>query len=267
MNPKQPELEPQPGTAVANKQDVAAQEETAQPKLEQQLLAMAKSPDERLGAYQIASHVRQQQMVAAASKELAQSSWGKEISANARAAVVRYCLEIGADPLRHVFVLGGNVYLNAEFYRELVAANPHFLRDEVDFIHDDARATDEERKRRAQLRVEYAVPENAPGAAIVTLFYSGDRGPFVGVNWAGVKEKDPVGRAEPTKSAQSRAYRKAAMKAEPSWFRAHPRLAAAQEVIAQGREIPEPNVVSLPAEQLTEKEIADRARAEREPAA
>lgn len=264
MNPKpeQPDLEP--GTSVATKAD-SAQDEPAAPKLEASMLAMAQTPQEKFTAYQLSTHVRQQQMVAAASKELAQSSWGKEISVSARAAVVRYCLEIGADPLRHVFVLGGNVYLNAEFYRELVAANPKFLRDEVDFIHDDTRATKEERERRAQLRVEYAVPENAPGAAIVTLHYAG-RGPFIGCNWAGAKEKDPVGKAEPTKSAQSRAYRKAAMKAEPAWFKTHPGLAAAEEIIAQGRIIEEPNIVRLPAGQPTEQDVSDRARRERESA-
>lgn len=264
-SPKQPELDPQPGTSVATKADTA-QDEPAAPKLEASMLAMAQTPQEKLTAYQLSTFVRQQQIVAAASKELAQSSWGKEISANARAAVVRYCLEIGADPLRHVFVLGGNIYLNAEFYRELVAANPKFLRDEVDFIHDDTRATAEERARRAELRVEYAVPENALGAAIVTLFYDGGRGPFVGVNWAGAKDKDPVGKAEPTKSAQSRAYRKAAIKAEPAWFKTHPALANAEEVIAQGRVIPEPNRVELPAGQPTERDVSDRARIEREPA-
>ena len=260
---KQPELEP--GTAVA-KTD-APQEEPNAPKLETSMLAMAQTPQEKLTAYQLSTHVRQQQMIAAASKELAQSSWGKEISVNARAAVVRYMLEIGGDPMRHCFVLGGNIYLNAEFYRELVAANPQFVRDEVDFIHDDPRATKEERDRRAQLRVGFGVPENAPGAAIVTLFYSGGRGPFVGCNWAGAREKDPVGKAEPTKSAQSRAYRKAAMKAEPAWFKKHAALYAAQEVIAQGRTVPEPNVIALPVGQPTERDVTERAREDREPAA
>jgi hypothetical protein len=177
-------------------------------------------------------------------------------------AVVRYMLEIGADPMRHCFVLGGNIYLNAEFYRELVAANPKFLRDDVDFIHDDPRASEEERARRKQLRIVYGVPENAPGAAMVTLHYDG-RGPFVGVNWAGVREKDPVGKAEPTKSAQTRAYRKAALKAEPAWFKAHPRLHAAEEVIAQGRVIQETESIALPAGQPTENDVAERARQER----
>jgi hypothetical protein len=264
--PEQPELEPQPGTSVATKADTAQDEPNA-PKLEASMLAMARTPQEKFTAYQLSTHVRQQQMVAAASKELAQSSWGKEISANARAAVVRYCLEIGADPLRHVFVLGGNIYLNAQFYMELVAANPKFMRDEVDFIHDDTRASKEERDRRAKLRVEYAVPENAPGAAIVTLFYQDGRGPFIGVNWAGVKDKDPVGKQDPTKSAQTRAYRKAAIKAEPAWFKQSPRLRHAEEVLAQGREIPNENVVALPPGQPTEQQVAERARTDREPTA
>jgi hypothetical protein len=252
--------DPAKPTAVA-KADDKQESEPTQPKLEQNLLALAQTPDERFEAYRMASHVRQQQMVAAASKELAVTAWGKEISAYARAAVVRYMLEIGADPMRHCFVLGGNIYLNAEFYRELVAANPKFLRDEVDFIHDDPRASDEERTRRKDQRILFGVPENAPGAAVVVLHYEG-RGPFIGVNWAGVRDKDPVGKAEPTKSAQTRAYRKAALKAEPAWFKRHPALREAEEVIAQGRVVPEINRVQLPPGHPTDDDVADRARLE-----
>lgn len=252
-------------TAVAKSDPPQPEAEPKQPKLEGDLLAMAKTPDERLTAYQLASAVRKNQMVAAAAKELAATGWGQGISAYGRSAVIRYCLEIGADPMRHVFILGGSIYLNAEFYRELVASNPAFIRDTVQFIHDDVRATDEERALRKALRVEHGVPENAPGAALVTLYYR-SRGPFTGVNWAGVRDKDPVGKAEPTKSAHTRAYRKAALKAEPAWFKQHPGLAAAEEVIAQGRVVPDANVVELPPGQPTEQDVIDRARRERESA-
>lgn len=255
-----------PTTAVAKSTPETPEAEPKQPKLEADLLALAKTPDERLTAYQLASSVRKNQMVAAAAKELAANGWGQGISAYGRAAVIRYCLEIGADPMRHVFILGGSIYLNAEFYRELVASNPYFIRDTVQFIHDDTRATDGERALRRALRVEHGVPENAPGAALVTLYYRGGRGPFVGVNWAGARDKDPVGKAEPTKSAHTRAYRKAALKAEPAWFKQHPGLAAAEEVIAQGRVISEANVATLPSGQPTEQDVIDRARRERETA-
>lgn len=193
-------------------------------KLEAQLLAEAKTPQERQLAFAMASQVRQVSMVRAAALAAAETGWGREISPMTRAATVRYCLQIGADPFRHVNVLNGNIYLNAAFWMDLVASNPKFRRSTTEFIHADARASEEEQERRKALRLQYGVPEKAPGAAVVTLYYEGDRGPFIGVNWAGVREKDPVGIAEPTKTAETRAYRRAALKAEPAWFGKHPRL-------------------------------------------
>lgn len=234
MSEKKPQDQKAPGTTVATTEE---QQENA---LEAELLGTAKTLDERKLAFELASRVRQQQMIRKAALAAAEVGWGKDISPVARAAVVRYCMEIGADPLRHVYVLGGStVYLNAEFYRDLCAANPEFLMDDVRFIHADPRAGEEEAAERARLRVQYGVPEEAPGAAIVTLHYRSKRGPFVGVNWAGVRKNDPVGTQEPTKTAHSRAYRKAAMKAESAWFRTHPTLAAAHEILAQGKALGE----------------------------
>ena len=224
--PKNPE--PAPATAVTKRPDVGAE-----------LIASAKTFEERQLAWTLASKIRQNDMLRQAAAAIGETGWGKDISQAARAAVARYCLEVGADPVRHVHVLGGStVYLNGEFYKELCAVNPKFLRAETDFIHDDDRADEKERERRKGLRVKWGVPEKAPGACLVTLFYADGRGPFEGVNWAGVRDKDPVGKAEPTKTAETRAYRKAAMKAEPAWFRSHPRLAHAEEVLAQGRLAP-----------------------------
>ena len=202
--------------------------------LEQQLLAQAKSPQERAMAFSLASTARQHKMLRDVALAVSETGWGKDVSPMGRAAVIRYCLEIGADPVNHVHVLGGNVYLNANFWRDLVAANPKFLRAETTYIHADDRADAEEQERRKVARVTYGVPEQAKGAAIVTLHYQ-DRGPFIGVNWAGARKNDPVGDQEPTKTAESRAYRRAAMKAETAWFKSHPRLQATQEILLAER--------------------------------
>lgn len=204
----------------------------------------AKTFAEREAAFQLASGHRQALMIRKAAQAMSALSWGKDINPVARAAVARYCFEVGCDPLRHVNVLAGNVYFNAAFYQELVAANPDFLLDEVDLIHDDDRADEAERKRRAGLRVTFGVPEKAPGAAVVTLRYR-DRGPFIGVNWAGVREPkmvngrlkggDPVGKDNPTQTAITRAYRKAAIKAEPTWFRKHPRIKPVETITVESR--------------------------------
>lgn len=206
--------------------------------LEASLLEQAKTPEERALAFKLAGQARQSKMIRDVAVACAETGWGKEISPVSRAAVVRYCMEIGADPVRHVHVLGGTVYLNASFWMDLVAANPKFQKSETRFIHADPRCSTEEADRRRVERVTYGVPEDVKGAAVVVLFYDG-RGPFVGVNWAGTHgaKKDPVGDAEPTKTAESRAYRRAAIKAEPAWFRGHPQLQAAEQLLVQGREL------------------------------
>lgn len=235
-------------TAVAKRPDTVTE-----------LLGAARTFEEKQLAFGLASRIRQNDMVRLAAAEIAEKGWGNKISPAARAAVARYMLEIGGDPARHCYVLGGNVYLNAEFYKELCAANPKFLRAETDFIHDDDRADEAERARRRGLRVKWGVPEAAPGACLVTLFYDGGRGPFQGVNWAGVRDADPVGKADPTKTAETRAYRKAALKAEPAWFRTHPKLTRAEEVLAQGRAMPgepEEPPVPLQPEPVEIKQIA-----------
>ena len=225
--------------ASAKTKAVTTQDAPMGDKLELQLLEQAKTPAERQMAFSLASQARQAKMIRDVAVAVAETGWGKEISPVSRAAVVRYCLEIGADPVRHVFVLGGNVYLNAAFWMDLVAANPKFLRaDPPKFIHHDERASAEDNAARKALRVTYGVPEGVKGAAIVTLHYADGRGPFIGVNWVGARGKaDPVGEAEPTKTAETRAYRRAAMKAEPAWFGKHPRLKSTQEVLVQGREV------------------------------
>lgn len=229
----------------------------AEPDLEMQLLDEAKTPQERALAFQLASAARQHTMLRRTAMAVAETGWGKDISPVARQAVVRYCMEIGADPVRHVHVLGGTVYMNAAFWMELVAANPKFLRSETRFVHADPRADKDEADKRRVERVTFGVPEDVKGAAVVVLFYDG-RGPFVGVNWAGShgNKKDPVGDAEPTKTAESRAYRRAAIKAEPAWFREHPRLQAAESLLTQGREIEERTAELKP---IGEQPIADTA--------
>src|SRR5437879_5371957 len=81
--------------------------------LEAVMLAKAKTPEERTLAFTLASRVRQADMIRQAAATIAETGWGKDISPVARAAVGRYLLEVGADPVRHAYVLGGNVYLNA----------------------------------------------------------------------------------------------------------------------------------------------------------
>lgn len=158
--------------------------------------------------------------------------WGKEISQDQVRAVAQYAREMHIDPVRHIEVLGGRIYLTADFYAEKGAK---YVRDgsiilhETEYIHADDRLAamakyageDEdmqasalwaakEQARRAMQRIKYAVPETAKAAAVVRLTMRDGGATFVGVNWCGgTTKRDPVGEAEPTKTAETRAARRA----------------------------------------------------------
>jgi hypothetical protein len=68
--------------------------------------------------------------------------WGKEVSDIMARAVAQYCRENQLDAVRHVEVLGGRIYLTAEFYdergAELLRAGV-IVPAEPDYINADAR--------------------------------------------------------------------------------------------------------------------------------
>lgn len=154
--------------------------------------------------------------------------WGKEISQDQVRAVAQYAREMHIDPVRHIEVLGGRIYLTADFYAERGAK---YIRDgsivlhETEYIHADERLAamakgdgseeaqawaERELSHRAMQRIKYAVPEAAKAAAVVRLTMRDGGATFVGVNWCGgTTKRDPVGEAEPTKTAETRAARRA----------------------------------------------------------
>lgn len=150
--------------------------------------------------------------------------WGASCSPEVQYAVARYCLRNNLDAVRHIEVLGGRLYLTAEFYREMGAElllNGTIVPDEPRLIHADKRldelatAGDEwakqEREARIRARIQYGVDEDSPAAALVK-FTLKSGAVIVGCNWIGgtsSKKRDPVGQAEPTKTAITRAERRA----------------------------------------------------------
>ena len=179
------------------------------------------------------------------------ATWSKDLSAEGARAVAEYCRQNRLDPIRHVEVLGGRIYLNAELYRErampLIQAG--IVRcDEPDFINADARldelakAGDDwakgETARRLRLRIQHNVPEKAVAACLfrITLVESGMT--VVGVNWCGggVRQRDPVGDSEPTKTAQTRAERRAWTRVAevlPSYGRQFEAMASSAESVSE----------------------------------
>lgn len=214
------------------------------------------------------------------------TQWGINDQQTAR-AIANYCYENGVDPIRHVEVLGGRIYLTAVYYEEAGAAliaKGDVTRIERDHIEADARLdeaylegirfaddaqkagqgeeatfwTTEANKarreiaRRRILRIKHNVPEKALGAVVVRVWPAEMSEPIEGCNWAGGvrgkhesgKFKDPVGEAEPSKTAETRAARRAwkqlctvVPSIAPAVLLAEEEGAALEEIIAEGKRL------------------------------
>jgi hypothetical protein len=246
MNDKVKDKEKAPGAAVARQpeQDDA---------LVAELITGAKTPQERAQAYDIAGSVQQLRLIRRMASLVAATTWGAALSQEGRVAFGRYCLEVGADPLRHVDLLGGQPFFNSDYYRDLIAANPAFVRDEPPvWLHDDPRlkqdtndkdlpqdvrdGAQKERLYRRSQRIDRNIPEETPSCCLLRLHYK-DRGPFEGLGMVHAgkvtnsrdpakrqNDRDPIGLDNPRATAEARAWREAGEKAEPIWFRNHPRI-------------------------------------------
>ena len=185
----------------------------------------------RAEAFRQLTAYKQAQIIKNATAAIAGLSWGVDLSPVMRAEVARYALEQGTDPVRHWTIMGGKLYDVAELWMDLVAAQDDYDGFTKKFLHADKRLTDEQNQEREALRGEHGVPEDVPAACLITIYRTGKM-PFEGVNWAGSYEvaklaktgqpgthRDPIGDENPTKTALTRAFRKAAKTAYPLWFR------------------------------------------------
>lgn len=209
--------------------DLTKRENKTEKKIDQIMELAGDSPELRAKAFHALTEYKRSQVVRAGAAAVASLSWGANLSPAMRVEVARYALSQGTDPLRHWEVLGGKLYDRAELWMDLITAEPDYLGCDEEYIHDDKRLDSDERKRRQQERAKYGVPEDVKGACVVTLHFDGKR-PIVGVNWAGTygfsksngqqgMHLDPVGDENPTKTCATRAWRKAAKRAKPLYFR------------------------------------------------
>lgn len=150
--------------------------------------------------------------------------WSKEMNENQIRSLAQYARENNLDAVRHIEVLGGRIYLTAEFYdergAELLRAGV-IVPAEPDYINSDPRLAElgkqgdswaaAEELRRKRERIRWNVPEDAKAAVVQRFVIAATNQAVVGVNWCGQKKdkKDPVGDAEPSKTAQTRARRRA----------------------------------------------------------
>lgn len=251
---------PTPGSTVAT----VPAKPGAMERLENRLFENAVTFEDRSNAFKTLEAVQRQKLLRDAATAVAAISWGTALSEKSRADVVLYAFKAGVDPVRHIDILGGKIYINAQCHIEWLARDPNYLGNEPQYVHADARADEAEKKKRLDLRVKYSIKDEIPCACVVGIkMRNPDTGEVVwhfGWGWAGSygNKKDPVGDGEPSKTAFTRAFRRAAKHVVPLWFRNHP-MASEEGVeitqiqkdveanIRQGREIEKAHPAALPA--------------------
>ncbi len=201
--------------------------------------------------------VERKKILSELERQLAGMSFGEvsgdRLSPHTRYAIAQICVLTGANPALHFYILGNRLYLNADFWGQKAAQQPHHLgyeqipllpgfsaelRKQADEADQQGDAEDARRLRRLArhvdtARVGYGIPdgakaayetvirrysENAPLAAIRAGRV--DPSPFIievrEANWCGGvarKKPDPVGEDRPAETARSRSLRRAAVRA------------------------------------------------------
>lgn len=193
----------QPGTALTPEQKREARREAL----------MGSLPDA------VKQQLALRQMSNAVAAEIAGMSWGQNIGKDTARMLAEWGRRYNVDVTQEIDILGAKVYLNARYYlRRLGELIDSGVVEYAypDHINDDPRlerlgqdgAT--EATRRLTERVKYNVPEKAVSVVAFRVKLKGLTQETVGVNWAGggVRKSDPVGDAEPVKTAESRAARR-----------------------------------------------------------
>lgn len=167
---------------------------------------------------------------------------GKSLSVNTRYAIARICDVYNADPLLHIFILGGQIYRNAQYWTEQLNGLPDLkdwwqlnisasysaaLRDQAKAVtaqakefdlpalKDDALALLRKANEADERRAFHGIPTEAV-AAYETLVNLNGRDELIReANYAPHKN-DPVGASRPHETAKTRSLRRAAVKASPS---------------------------------------------------
>lgn len=187
---------------------------------------------------------------------------GENLSPETRYAIARVCEQYGADPAIHIHILGGNLYLNAQFWAERVNGLPNLkgweqfnisalysaeLRKQAKQMLADSKEYEvpewrdqglkliEAANKADQRRAYFGIPDTAV-AAYETVIDFTDRASVYEANYAPNSGNDPVGKARPNETARSRSLRRAGAKASPA-IKSLDELAARQEIKAEFRVI------------------------------
>lgn len=150
--------------------------------------------------------------------QIASTNWGKGMDPNTAKAISDWGERHGIDVTKEINVLGGNIYLNAEFYLNRLATlieRGRVLDWRQRFVNEDPRLRDDvpaevqEKAERRQLRIAHNIPEGATSAVVTELWLTSmPHTAIVGVKWAPRHESDPIGAKFPQESALTRSARR-----------------------------------------------------------
>lgn len=155
-----------------------------------------------------------------AAAEIAKLTWGKSLEQSTNRAIVAWGREYGVDVLTEIELLGGRLYKNAGYYyRRLGEMVDEGLVEYAyaDYVNSDARLGQlgeegkKENERRLKERIKHGIPDSATGAVVFHVKLRAMEQEITGKNWCGggSRKSDPVGDAEPVKTAETRAARRA----------------------------------------------------------
>ena len=152
--------------------------------------------------------------------QIAGMNWGKALDIGTRRAVADWGQRFRVDVTTEIDVLGANIYLNARYYLRRLAeliARGVVEYAYADHVEDDPRLTklgaegEGETTRRLRERIKHGIPDKATGAVVFRIKLNALTKEITGASWCGggTRKSDPVGEAEPVKTAESRAARRA----------------------------------------------------------
>lgn len=152
--------------------------------------------------------------------QIAETNWGKGMDLETRRAISEWGRRHEIDVTTQINVLGGSIYINANFYIGRLAKMVERGIVEyavADHVESDPRLSEypEEAKRRRLERIRYQLPENAKSSVVARIKLFKVPVEFTAAKWCGNrgtnssgKFKDPVGEEFPVETSETRALRR-----------------------------------------------------------
>lgn len=159
-------------------------------------------------------------LVREAAKQMQSKAWGQALTPAERNAIAAYAVELDVDPVKHIDMLGGKPYLNAECYFDKAAVALPTSSTDTENISDNADA-----------RLKWGVPDCAIAVYVIRVWRDAarrDSGLAPDVTEIGYapktdrvassgKKLDSIGYEEPHKTARTRGLRRALRVITPIW--------------------------------------------------